>query len=138
MLHPDAHQPALDPAESQRLALRRVLMWGHVITAFVMLLFYLAHVDLTRFPWWHGSAGIWAVLIGVPVLVPYVISAGYSRSLYSDPAVCASRLRVAAFVAVLFAGAIMMAAVIAGAFGSISGFLLLQLLLLQTVGYGWA
>jgi hypothetical protein len=109
--------------------LRRVLIWSHVVVGAVTLFIYLSTLDLRP-----GTA---LLLIGAPVLLPYVISAVHCSRLYTWQGSGPSRLRVAGFLALLIAAAVVVDAVLLGAFGHVERIYLFELLGVQGWAYLW-
>jgi hypothetical protein len=118
-----------------RLPRRRIVMWGHFAVGFVSLFIYLIAINLPQFGWPSSRAG--TALLGVAVLLPYAIPAGHCWQMYTWQGSGPSRLRVAAFIALLITGAALVDAILLGAFGQVERLHLLGLLVAQTWGYLW-
>lgn len=113
---------------------RKLVLLIHILAAFCTALIYLGDVDLQRFPYWRRTSAIAALWIAAPPLLPYLISAVHSwRTATYD------RLRVAAFLLVLIAGAVGACSAILGAFGlSLDRTGLLWLFAIQALAYFWS
>ena len=125
---------AIDASARLRLSLRRLVIWSHVVVGIITLFIYLGSIDFSRIPGGGGSA-LW---VGVPVLVPYAISAGYCWQLYTWQTDGPGLLRFVTFVAVLVGGAVLENAAFLGAFGRVNLVLFFLILIWQTAAYGLA
>jgi len=117
--------------EERRQFNRKLVLLVHVVAAIVTATIYLSDVDLPRIQYWHRSAGTTTLWIAAPALLPYIISAEHfwRTATYN-------RVRVAAFLAVLIAGAFATCCAILGAFGlSIDRYGLLWTFAIQAAVY---
>jgi hypothetical protein len=104
MRTPDLPRSA-NAATRSRLFLRRWLIWCHLIVGSVAFFIYLTTIDFTHFNYWSRGAGTALIFVAAPVLLPYLISAIRCWHLYTWQMDGPSRIRVAAFMVVLVAGA---------------------------------
>jgi len=110
-------------------------MWAHFAVALVTLFVYLIGINLVHFAWLSTRAG--TALLGIAVLLPYATSAGRCPRMYTWQGSGPSRLRVAAFIALLITGAAVVNSVLLGVFGHVDGLTLFVLLVAQSAGYLW-
>jgi hypothetical protein len=127
--------PATGAPALPRLPRRRIVMWGHFAVGFISLFIYLIAINLPQFAWRSSGAG--TALLGIAVLLPYVISAGHCSRMYTWQVSGPSRLRVAAFVALLVTTAAVVNSLMLGVFGHVDGLTLFELLVVQGGGYIW-
>jgi hypothetical protein len=125
---------AIDASARSRPSLRRLVIWSHVVVGTITLFIYVGSIDFSRIPGGGGSA-LW---VGVPVLVPYAISAGYCWQLYTWQINGPGVLRFVTFVAALVGGAVLENAAFLGAFGRVNLVPFFSILIWQTVAYGLA
>ena len=109
-------------------------MWTHVVVAAVALFVYL-YTRLGQLPWATPFASLALIRIGVPVLLPYAISAGICWQLDTWQKRDPGPVRVIGFLVALIAGGVIVDATLLGAFGHVEPLILLGLLFAQTVGY---
>jgi hypothetical protein len=57
---------------------RKLVLFFHVLAAFVTAVIYLNQINLARLPYWRRGASLNVLLIAAPPLLPYVISAVHS------------------------------------------------------------
>lgn len=119
------------------LSLRRLLIWSHVVVAAPAFIFYISHVDLTRFRWWAPNAGFRLVMIGSPSYLPFLFAGAYVSQLYTWENSGPTRLRAAAYVAVLIAGAALALAAAIGVFGPVDVWTRVELFAIQGGAYLW-
>ena len=105
-------------------------MWSHAAAAAIALFAYISTLSLNRV--WSGTT---LILIGSPVLLPYVASATYCWQLYTWRGSGPGLLRVAGFVVLLMTGAALVDLAILGALGPIDLFSLVPILALQAGCY---
>lgn len=127
--------PAMDASALRRLPLRRIVMRGHFAVALVALFIYLIGSTLAHFDGATSPAG--TALLGMAALLPYAISAGHCSGMYTWQGNGPSRLRVAAFIALLAVGAAVVNSTLLGIFGHVEGFDLFEVLVLQGGAYLW-
>ena len=120
-----------------RFIRRRAVIWTHAVAAVVTAFVYLSDMNLGRLAYGGSRGGLAIIFAATPVLLPYAISAGHCWRLYTWDQSGPSRLRVAAFMAIVAMGAVLLNAALLGAFGRISGAGLFGLLALQTFAYLW-
>jgi len=100
---------AHDWLQNKRHALdRRVLLWAHVLLGVATCSLYIYRVNLPLAASLAPNAGYFELWIALPIIVPYLASARFSWSAYSDPYVIHNRVRLAAFIFVLAMGAVFM------------------------------
>ena len=117
--------------EERRRFNRKLVLLVHVLAAFFTALIYFSDLDLRGFHYWGRTAGTTALLIAAPPLLPYIISAVHSWRMATY-----DRLRVAAFLLVLVAGAFGTGCVPLGAFDlTVGRFELLEIFMLQAGVY---
>jgi hypothetical protein len=130
------HQlPAMDASALRRLPRRRIVMQGHFAVALVTLFIYLIGSNLAHFARPVSPAA--SAVLGVAVLLPYAISAGHCSSMYTWQASGPSRLRVAAFIALLVIGAAVVDGILLGVFGHVEDLILFELIVAQGGAYVW-
>jgi hypothetical protein len=112
---------------------RKLLAWIHVVLAFIVALVYLTQLDLSHFAYWRLGFGMGIILMLVPPLFPYLLSAIHSRRV-----VTVDRIRLAWFILVLLLGSVLMGLLLLGVFGSVGKVTLLVLFGCQTFIYMWA
>jgi hypothetical protein len=117
--------------EQQRQFHRKLLLFVHAIAAFWTAALYLSNLNLAWFHYWNRGAGVASILLAGPPLLPYVISAVHSWR--TAPY---SRLRMAAFLSILVAGAFGVICALVGGFGlSVNGTDLLWMFAIQAAIY---
>jgi hypothetical protein len=117
--------------ERRRQFHRRLLLFVHAIVAFGTAILFLNTFDLAGFNYWRRGAGTASILMASPSLLPYIIS-----TIHSWRTATYSRLRTAAFLAVLVAGAFAAMCAIVGAFGlSVTGTDLYWIFAIQAAVY---
>lgn len=109
-------------------------MWSHAVVAVIAVVVYISQINLSHFPWWT-RAGNGTLLLGTPVLVPYLISARHCWQLYTWQVDGPGRIRVVAFLSVLLTGAVAVNIVLVAAHSEISVKEFLTALVYQTVAY---
>jgi len=130
MRQSDTQQSHAASPASERLRFRPVLIWMHGLLAFPSFLLYLNYLDLRRSL--RASA---LLLIGAPVLLPYIVSAIHCSRLSTWQAGGPSRVRVAAFTIVVVACAAVVDGALVGLFGSVGAWALIAMLMLQGYVY---
>jgi len=98
-----------------------------------MAFIYLSQFDFSRLAYWRRGFGVFLTFILVPPLLPYLISAIYSRSVVTQ-----DRMRLAGFILVVILGSVLMGLLLVSAFGSISRVTQLALFAIQAFIYSWA
>jgi hypothetical protein len=117
---------------------RGILLWAHALIGGATWCLYLYNIDLPTAAFLLPTAGMPEILIGLPVLLPYLVSAGYSWGLYSDPYVIHNRRRLSAFILVLVVGAALTACFIVAPAGYFERTDLIPVLAFQMGAYMWA
>ena len=103
-------------------------MWSHAVAGVPAIFIYINSLKLT-----HFLRGLTVLIIAVPVLVPYAISASYAWQLYTWQTNGPGLIRLAAFIVFLALGSILVDAAILGTFGPLDSIDLLKVLLSQTL-----
>ena len=85
-----------------------MLLWAHVLLGVATCSLYIYRVNLPLAASLAPNAGYFELWIALPIIVPYLASARFSWSAYSDPYVIHNRVRLAAFIFVLAMGAVFM------------------------------
>jgi len=101
---------------------RRLVTWAHVLLALGTALIYLSQM--------RRPAVYTAKYVVLLPLLPYLLSALHARNIMTP-----HRGRVFAFILAIALGSMLMGSVLLGAYGSVSGLILVLLFALQTIAY---
>ena len=130
MRQSDTQQSHVASSALERLRFRSILIWVHGLLAFPSLLLYLNYLDQR---WALRASAL--ILIGAPVLLPYVVSAIHFYRLNTWQAGGPSLVRVVAFTTVLVACAAVVDGALLGVFGLVGAWALIAMLVLQGYVY---
>jgi hypothetical protein len=120
----------------RRMALGRVLrvvVWSHVVVAAVSFFVFLSTLHLRLL-----LRATTLLIMGAPILLPYIGSAVYCSRLYTWQGDGPSRLRVALFITILVGGAVAIDSALLGQFGQIELLTWFGLLGAQSWAYLWS
>jgi hypothetical protein len=117
--------------EERRQFNRKLIVLIHAVAAFVTAIIYLDELNLGRLQYSRRGTSVAVLILAAPPLIPYAISAVHSWRTATY-----NRIRVAAFIFVFIAGAIVTCGTIVGALGiSLQGTDLLWVFAMQAVLY---
>ena len=112
---------------------RKVILWAHILLGVLAAMVYLSGLDLAGFRYWSMHAGVRVIVLALPALVPYIISAIVATLLVGPQ----HHIRVWFFLSIVSVGTVSGALLLSGAVkidvGSLDLSLTAQVSIVQSV-----
>jgi hypothetical protein len=98
-------------SQPQLASNRKVILWAHILLGMLAAMVYVSALDLAGFRYWSMQAGVRVIVLALPALVPYIISAIVATLLVGPQ----HHLRVWFFLSIVTVGTVLGALLLVGA-----------------------